>query len=246
MSNILTNNNNVSWANPILIAIIFNLLLFSILLSMYRHFRQSKKRPKIDEYDMKENKETVKNQNEEKQIKIREEEIEKKKKAKIRTVKIEPEEDEFELMTIWPQLTKVLNWLLRNKFDKALEVLNIVLKRRQYELDQERRRIAVQKEMMLEQVENRHHAKIKSVLVEVCCGENSKLSNTFKEKGGEAIRIFLPQHDMSKRVTLKALTQTIEELQSEKFNVKIWVSIPCSPWCSWQRVNAKTVPGFEE
>ena len=46
------------------------------------------------------------------------EELEKKKRAKIRSVTVEPEEDEFELMTIWPQLTKVLNWLLRNKFEK--------------------------------------------------------------------------------------------------------------------------------
>jgi len=88
--------------------------------------------------------------------------------------------------------------------------------------------------------------RLSSFLLEVCCGENSRLSNTFKEKGGEAIRIFLPDHDTSKKVTAKALIQTIEELQSEKFEVKIWVSIPCSPWCSWQRVNAKTVPGFEE
>jgi predicted adenine nucleotide alpha hydrolase (AANH) superfamily ATPase len=99
---------------------------------------------------------------------------------------------------------------------------------------------------MMEQVKDREHAKIKKVLIEVCCGETSKLSSAFKEKGGEAIRIYLPNHNMLKRHTIKALKLTIEDLKQEDFEVKIWISIPCSPWCSWQRVNLKTVPNFEE
>ena len=43
-----------------------------------------------------------------------------------------------------------------------------------------------------------------------------------------------------------ALKLTIEDLKQENFEVEIWISIPCSPWCSWQRVNLKTVPNFEE
>ena len=39
---------------------------------------------------------------------------------------------------------------------------------------------------------------------------------------------------------------TIESLQEEKFEAKIWISIPCSPRCSWQRVSLKTAPNFEE
>jgi len=45
---------------------------------------------------------------------------------------------------------------------------------------------------------------------------------------------------------LKALKLTVEDLQQENFDVKIWISIPCSPWCSWQRINMKIVPNFEE
>ena len=60
------------------------------------------------------------------------------------------------------------------------------------------------------------------------------------------MRIYLPNHNMMKRYTVRALKLTIEDLKQEGFEVKIWVSIPRSPWCSWQRVNLKTVPNFEE
>ena len=99
---------------------------------------------------------------------------------------------------------------------------------------------------MMEQVKDRENATVKKILIEVCCGEASKLSSTFKDKGGEAIRIYLPNHNMLKRYTLMALKLTIEDLKQENFEVKIWISIPCSPWCSWQRVNLETVPNFEE
>jgi hypothetical protein len=110
----------------------------------------------------------------------------------------------------------------------------------------EEKRVQEQRKLMLEQVKNRKSASIKKILVEVCCGENSKLTTAFKEKGGEGIRIYLPYHDMQKRYTIKGLKLTIEDLKQEGFEVKLWVSIPCSPWCSWQRVNLKTVPNFEE
>jgi hypothetical protein len=45
---------------------------------------------------------------------------------------------------------------------------------------------------------------------------------------------------------MKALELTIADLKQENFEVKIWVSIPRSPWCSWKSVNLKTVPNFEE
>jgi hypothetical protein len=44
------------------------------------------------------------------------------KGAKIKLVKIEEEDEELELQSIWPLLSKVLNWLLRNQFDKAVKV----------------------------------------------------------------------------------------------------------------------------
>ena len=113
-------------------------------------------------------------------------------------------------------------------------------------MDRERERIEEQRQLMIEQVKDREKATVKKILIEVCCGDTSKLSSTFKDKGGEAIRIYLPNNDMLKRYTLKALKLTVEDLKQENFEVKIWISIQCSPWCSWQRVNLKTVPNFDE
>jgi len=49
MSIQLSNNNNVSWASPILITLLIDLLLFIILVIIYRHFKDRKKRLKNDE-----------------------------------------------------------------------------------------------------------------------------------------------------------------------------------------------------
>ena len=139
-----------------------------------------------------------------------------------------------------------MKWLIVNEVDKAIEVIKVVARRRKFELEREKERIEEQRQLMLDQVKDREEATVKKTLIEVCCGEHSKLSSTSKDKGDEAIRIYLPNHDMLKRYTAKALKLTIEDLKQENFEVKIWVSIPCSPWCSWQRVNLKTVPNFEE
>ena len=44
---------------------------------------------------------------------------ERSKGAKIKSVKPEKSEDDFELKNIWPQLSKVFNWIVKNNFDKA-------------------------------------------------------------------------------------------------------------------------------
>ena len=148
--------------------------------------------------------------------------IEAKKGARVKLIKTEKlEKYEFKLQSIWPQLLKVLNWLIRNQVDKAMEIMHLVIRRRKHELDSEKTMIEKQKKLMLEQLKDRQQAQIKKILIEVCCGENSRLTSNFKEKGGEAIRIFLPHHDMSKDYTMKALKMTIEELQQEDFEVKI-------------------------
>ena len=126
------------------------------------------------------------------------------KGAKIKPVKVEKEEHDFELQSIWPQLSKVLKWLIVNEVDKAVEVLKVVACRRKHELEIETEKIIEKRQLMLDQVKNRDTATIENVLIEVCCGVKSKLTATFKERGGEAIQIYLPNHNMLKRYTMKA------------------------------------------
>ena len=65
-------------------------------------------------------------------------EIEARKGAKVKTAKTEKtEEDEFELQSVWPQLSKVLKWMTRNQFDKAIEVLKLVIGRRRFEIQRD-------------------------------------------------------------------------------------------------------------
>ena len=106
-----------------------------------------------------------------------------------------------------------------NEVDKAIEVIKEVACRRKFQLERETERIEEQRQLMMEQVKDREDATVKKILIEVCCGEASKLSATFKDKGGEAIRIYLPTHNMLKRNTTKALKLTIEDLKQENFEV---------------------------
>ena len=103
------------------------------------------------------------------------------------------------------------------------------------------RRIVEQKDLMLAQVKGRETLKVKTILIEVCCNEDSQMSSHMRERGGGFIRIGLPKHDGT-----KALKQVVEELQEEGMKTVLWISSPCSPWCTWQRVNLKVIEGFKE
>jgi hypothetical protein len=89
-------------------------------------------------------------------------------------------------------------------------------------------------------------SKLKKILIEVCCFEQSRLSTKYQQRGGRAIRVSLPNHDFSKEKTTEGLVRAIEVLKEEGFEAVFWFSIPCSAWCSWQRVNLKMIEGFKE
>jgi len=98
---------------------------------------------------------------------------------------------------------------------------------------------------MLEQVNEREKAEVKKVLIEVCCAKNSRLTSHSRDRGGEGIRLYLPKHNVARDYTIEAAKRVIKILEDEGFTVKIRISIPCSPWCSWQRVNLCVIEGFE-
>ena len=120
-----------------------------------------------------------------------------------------------------------------------------IVNRRHKEIEMEETKTQEQVKLMLEQVSERENAEVKKVLFEVCCGENSKLTSHFKDRGGEGIRLYLPKHNVARDYTIEAAKRVTEILEEEGFTVKIWISIPCSPWCSWQRVNLWKIEGWE-
>ena len=72
-------------------------------------------------------------------------EIERFKGASVKTLKTEREDDDSELQSLWPQLRKVLSWLVRNEFDKAVELSKLIVCRRKHELEKEKARIEEEK-----------------------------------------------------------------------------------------------------
>ena len=170
-------------------------------------------------------------------------EIEEAKSAKMRSMKMA--DDDFTIKSKWPHLKKALNWLLKSQLEGAAELMATIVSRRHKEIEMEETRTQEQVKLMLEQVSEREKAEVKKVLFDVCCGENSKLTSHFKDRGGEGIRLYLPKHNVAIDHTIEAAKRVIKILEDEGFTVKIWISIPCSPWCLWQRVNLWTVKGFE-
>ena len=57
--------------------------------------------------------------------------------------------------------------------------------------------------------------------------------------------MYLPDHNVARDYTIEAAKRVTKILADEGFKVKIWISIPCSPWCSWQRVNLWKIEGWE-
>jgi D-lyxose ketol-isomerase len=95
-------------------------------------------------------------------------------------------------------------------------------------------------------VKDRQTQKRKDILIDVCCYDESKLIKQFQERGGGAIRISLPKHDLSKEETEKAIVKVVKKMQSEGFKVHVWTSLPCSPWCAWQRVNKAILHNYKK
>jgi hypothetical protein len=61
-------------------------------------------------------------------------EIEQKKREAKGSIRIEVPEEDIELQSIWPQLSTVVKWLIKNNHDEALEVLHLIIQRRTEDL----------------------------------------------------------------------------------------------------------------
>lgn len=59
-------------------------------------------------------------------------------------------------------------------------------------------------------------------------------------------RLCLPENDMSDRERVSAVhSHMLQELQAGHC-VFVWFSLPCQPWCSWQRINAGPTKNDEQ
>ena len=59
---------------------------------------------------------------------------EQKKREAKGSIRIEVPQEDFELQSIWPQLSTVVKWLIKNKHEEALEVLHLIIQQRTEDL----------------------------------------------------------------------------------------------------------------
>ena len=92
---------------------------------------------------------------------------------------------------------------------------------------------------MVQSKVDRQPAQLPWRVFEFCCGPESLLSKWFLDHGVRATRFGYPRRDARVRADVHQLAQEIKEALEAGAFVLFWSSIPCSAWCSWQRVNIK-------
>ncbi len=82
--------------------------------------------------------------------------------------------------------------------------------------------------------------------VEWCCEIYSKLSTWFQGQGHQVLRVGLPVNDASKRATIIKLISRIYHAYLTGFQIVIWISLPCTPWTTWQYIREKGSAGKQK
>ncbi|CAE8620464.1 unnamed protein product, partial [Polarella glacialis] len=76
-------------------------------------------------------------------------------------------------------------------------------------------------------------------IIEWCCHEDSVLTQAFRARGHQGIRLGLFNVDLSKEEDVAKAVRCILEVRRTGAFVLVWVSLPGHPWSSWQLVNIK-------
>jgi len=165
----------------------------------------------------------------------------------VKTVKVEEEKGIIE--KIWEPLKRLIKWMIREGMTiKALTLLKAATIRKRREdknIDDEEGRRGIVEEMM-RQVEERKDKDNLKVLLEFCCDPDSLMTEEYRQQGGASFRFGLPQYNLLEENNILLINELMDELQRRDFTPIVWGSIPCSPWCSWQRVNCATIEGHPE
>eukprot|EP00972_Heterocapsa_arctica_P060176 8875619-Heterocapsa_arctica.AAC.1 len=96
---------------------------------------------------------------------------------------------------------------------------------------------------MEESVVNRSQCEVASTprvlchLVEWCCERDSDLTRWVIRHGGGATRLCLPHRDMRLDQQVEQVIRDVRTLANQGICVLAWASLPCTPSCSWQRIN---------
>ena len=75
-------------------------------------------------------------------------------------------------------------------------------------------------------------------IVEFCCGHNSRIGQPRNKKPGCRVVRLTVDDDLRKRSGMETALKAVRE----HHNVLLWVAIPCTGGCPWQRINSKRSP----
>ena len=80
-------------------------------------------------------------------------------------------------------------------------------------------------------------SRIRLYVYEYCCYNDSRLSEAIRRRNAQAIRLGLPLFDLSRPSIVMKLIESIQSRLQVGAKVFVWMSLPCSPWSSWHKIN---------
>ena len=80
-------------------------------------------------------------------------------------------------------------------------------------------------------------------LYEYCCADDSLLAQCFLNHKQEALRLMLPDYDVSFKRNGRLVAEALRERARRHQQSLAWVALTCTPWCAWQNYNLRVCDG---
>ena len=76
-----------------------------------------------------------------------------------------------------------------------------------------------------------------------CCAGGPLLAQWFLNHKQEALRLTLPDYDMSLKRNGRLVAEALRERARRHQRSLVWVALTCTPWCAWQNYNLRVCDG---
>ena len=77
-----------------------------------------------------------------------------------------------------------------------------------------------------------------TLLIEYCCHPDSSMSAAWMVSGGQALRVCLPDYDVSRPRTVARIGDFARAAMGRGLNVRLHAALPCTPWSALTRILA--------
>eukprot|EP00972_Heterocapsa_arctica_P047964 7075609-Heterocapsa_arctica.AAC.1 len=64
------------------------------------------------------------------------------------------------------------------------------------------------------------------------------MAQWFLDHGHTSVRLHPPQWDLRNVVHIERIVALVEQAYARGFRIYLWIALPCTPWSSWQHINA--------